>query len=75
MQELIKKLTETVGISETQAIQSIETVTTFIKEKLPPMMHGMVDSFLGQQTNTDEHSGINDLLGGLMGTKTEEETQ
>lgn len=72
MQELIKKLTETVGISEAQAIQSIETITGFIKEKLPPMMHGMVDSFLGQQTKTDGNNGINDLLGGLMGGTTEE---
>lgn len=64
MQELIKQLTERTGISEIQAEQAIDTITTFIKEKLPPMMHGVVDNFIGKKT-AGEESGIGDLLGGL----------
>lgn len=46
MEELIKKLTESAGINEEQAAKAVETVVNFIKEKLPPMMHGVVDNFI-----------------------------
>lgn len=47
MEELIKKLTESAGINEEQAAKAIETVVNYIKEKLPPMMHSVVDNFIG----------------------------
>ena len=53
MEDLIKKLTENAGINEEQAAKAIETVVNFIKEKLPPMMHGAVDSFVGSKTDDD----------------------
>lgn len=46
MEDLIKKLTETAGITEEQAAKAVETVVNFIKDKLPPMMHGVVDNFI-----------------------------
>ncbi|MFA6152751.1 MAG: hypothetical protein WC716_15610 [Chitinophagaceae bacterium] len=46
MEELIKKLTQSAGINEEQAAKAVETVVNFIKEKLPPMMHGVVDNFI-----------------------------
>jgi len=55
MEDLIKKLTESAGINEDQAAKAIETVVNFIKEKLPPMMHGVVDNFIGgNNTNSDD---------------------
>jgi hypothetical protein len=54
MEDLIKKLTETAGINEEQAAKAIETVVNFIKEKLPPMMHGAVDSFIGSNNSSDD---------------------
>jgi hypothetical protein len=54
MEDLIKKLTETAGINEEQAAIAIETVVNFIKEKLPPMMHGAVDSFIGSSNSSDD---------------------
>jgi len=67
MQELIQKLVATTGISEQQAAQAITTVADFIKEKLPPMMHSMVDNFIGKkEENKDEKGGIADMLSGFM---------
>lgn len=54
MEDLIKKLTETAGINEEQAAKAIETVVNFIKEKLPPMMHSAVDSFIGSSNSSDD---------------------
>lgn len=54
MEDLIKKLTESAGINEEQAAKAIETVVNFIKEKLPPMMHGVVDNFIGGSNDTAE---------------------
>jgi len=61
MQELVKKLTEQAGLSEQQANEAIEIVTNFIKEKLPPMMHGVVDNFLGK--GDAKGGGLSDFLG------------
>ena len=47
MQELINHLKEKAGLSEEQAIKSIEAVKDFVKEKFP-MMAGAVDNLLGQ---------------------------
>ncbi|MDI9319855.1 MAG: hypothetical protein QM530_05195 [Phycisphaerales bacterium] len=57
MEDLIKKLTETASINEEQAAKAIETVVNFIKEKLPPMMHGVVDNFIGS-SNAAADDGI-----------------
>ena len=54
MEDLIKKLTESAGINEEQAAKAIETVVNFIKDKLPPMMHGVVDNFIGSSNDASE---------------------
>lgn len=55
MEDLIKKLKESAGINEEQAAKAIETVVNFIKEKLPPMMHGVVDNFISsKEESTDD---------------------
>lgn len=46
MQELIKLVTEKAGISESQAKSAVETVVSFIKDKLPGGIGGQVESFL-----------------------------
>jgi|GEM_PF-694379 len=60
MQDLIKKLTEEVGLTEEQAVQSLGVVTEFIKSKVPPMMHPMIENFL------DAKEGGDDPLGDMM---------
>ena len=58
MEDLIKKLTESAGINEDQAAKAIETVVNFIKEKLPPMMHGVVDNFISSKNDTPDDGMI-----------------
>ncbi|MBS1688478.1 MAG: hypothetical protein JSS96_07120 [Bacteroidetes bacterium] len=47
MQELIDKLKHDAGLTDEQAIKSLQTIKEYIQSKLPPMMQGMVDNFLG----------------------------
>lgn len=54
MEDLVKKITETAGVNEEQAVKAIEAVVSFIKEKLPPMMHGVVDNFLSSGSAEDD---------------------
>lgn len=54
MEDLIKKITETAGVNEEQAAKAIDAVVQFIKEKLPPMMHGVVDNFLASGPSTTD---------------------
>lgn len=42
MQELIDQLKSNAGLTEEQAVKSIETIKDFVKEKFP-MMAGAVD--------------------------------
>lgn len=53
MEDLIKKLKESAGINDEQAAKAIETVVNFIKEKLPPIMHGAVDSFINSGSSNE----------------------
>jgi hypothetical protein len=69
MEELIKMVTNKVGISEEQAKSAVETVVSFIKDKMPGGIGSQVESFISG------HSGglgnvvdsIKDKVGGLLG--------
>jgi len=47
MQELINQLVEKAGLTEEQAGKSMDVIREYIMAKLPPMMHPMIDNFLG----------------------------
>lgn len=49
MQDLLKQLKEEVGITEEQAVKALFVIKGYIKSKVPPMMHGLIDNFLGEQ--------------------------
>ena len=73
MDELIKQVSERAGISDAQARTAIETVTGFIKERLPAPIAGQVDNALNSQAGAIG-SGIDavkdragDVMGGLGG--------
>ena len=55
MQELIDRLTANAGISAEQAVKSLETIKSFVKEKFP-MLGGAVDNMFASQvaSNNDE---------------------
>lgn len=58
MQDLIEELKTKAGLTEEQAVKAVQTIKEFIQSKLPPMMQGMVDNFIGFQPEDK-----NDILG------------
>ena len=50
MEELILQLQSKANITEDQAKQAINVISDYIKSKLPPMIHGMIDNFLSSPT-------------------------
>ena len=68
MEELIKIVTQKVGISESQAKSAVETVVTFLKDKMPGI-GSQVESFIkghaGSAGNVAD--SIKDKVGGLLG--------
>ena len=54
MKALIQQLQQKAGLTEEQAIKSVETIKEFIQSKLPPMMHGLVDNFMDSNNEEDE---------------------
>lgn len=64
MQDLINELKEKAGLTDEQAVKSIETIKEFIQSKLPPMMHGMVDSFLNSNDGEDQLGDMMKNFGG-----------
>lgn len=61
MEDLIKQLTEKAGVTEEQAIKSVEVLKEFIMGKVPPMMHPMIDSFLAGD-NKDSDNPLGDMM-------------
>jgi len=67
MDELVKLVTDKVGISEAQAKQAVDVVLGFLKDKLPSPVAGQVEAAL-----KGDLSGLGDVagkLGGLFGKK------
>jgi hypothetical protein len=46
---LLEQLKAKAGLSEEQALKAVQTIADFIKSKVPPMMHGMIDNFLTEE--------------------------
>lgn len=43
---MLEQLKAKAGLNEEQALKAVQTIAEFIKGKVPPMMHGMIDNFL-----------------------------
>ncbi|MCX6317056.1 MAG: hypothetical protein NTW29_07185 [Bacteroidetes bacterium] len=69
MEELIKTVTAKAGISESQAKSAVETVVSFIKDKMPGGIGGQVESFLAGNAGTVGNviDTIKDKASGLLG--------
>jgi len=66
--ELVKRITEKTGISEDQARSAINTVSAFLKEKLPAPIAGQVDNVLsGAGGMTDKLGDAASKIGGMFG--------
>lgn len=73
MDEMVKLLSQKLGLSEAVARQAVEIVIGFLKTKLPAPIAGQLDSILaGKTPDLDSDSLLDkgkDLLGGLFGGK------
>lgn len=70
MDALVKMITEKTGISQQQATTAVQTVVSFLKEKMPAGLGNQVESFLqggnaGSTGNTAD--AIKDKIGGMFG--------
>ncbi len=65
MEKLIKMVSEKASITEDQAKIAIETVASFVKEKLPPGFGGQIDKFLN--SDAESGGGIMDQIGNIFG--------
>lgn len=68
MDQLVKLVSDKVGISEKQAKQAVEVVMGFLKDKLPPQLAGTVDKALSDEGGGDLGDAAN-MLGGLLKKK------
>jgi uncharacterized protein (DUF2267 family) len=67
MDELIKQVSQKANISPDQAKAAVDTVLTFLKDKLPAPLADQVKAALsGQQVDA---SAVTNTLGGLFGGK------
>ncbi|MGD8902081.1 MAG: hypothetical protein PVI67_00815 [Anaerolineae bacterium] len=60
MDELVKLVSEKVGINEDQARQAVKTVVGFLKEKLPEPLAGQLGAALEGDT-----SDLGDMAGSI----------
>lgn len=65
MEELIKMVTQKVGISESQAKSAVETVVSFLKDKMPGGIGNQVESFVKGNTGSIGNvvDGLKDKIG------------
>jgi hypothetical protein len=70
MDELIKRITEKTGISEEQARGAVNTVSGFLKEKLPAPIAGQVDNVLSGAGGVvaDKVGDVASKIGGMFGS-------
>ena len=68
MEELIKRITEKTGISEDQARSAINTVSGYLKEKLPAPIAGQVDNILSGGGASDTLGNAASKMGGIFGS-------
>ena len=62
MNELVKLVSQKVGISEEQSRQAVTMVIDFLKERLPAPIAGQIDTILNNPS-------IGSAIGGLFGNK------
>jgi hypothetical protein len=68
MEELIKMVSQKVGISESQAKSAVDTIVSFLKDKLPGGLGGQVESFINGNSSSVGNAvdGLKEKAGGLF---------
>jgi hypothetical protein len=66
LDELVKQVSQRVGIPEEQAKQAVETVLGFLKERLPAPLASQIDGLLSGNASAGD---ITSAIGGLFGRR------
>lgn len=75
MEELVRRVSETAGISEEQARAAVGTVAEFLKEKVPAPYSSYIDNFMGSggggggSESGGGLSGLGSTIGSVFGNK------
>jgi hypothetical protein len=71
MNEIIQRLMDKTGLPEDKASAAVDTVVSFLKEKLPSPIAAQLDSLMagGASGVTDKLGGITQSIGGMFGKK------
>jgi hypothetical protein len=67
MEELKSKLAEVLNLDDEMAQKGVDTVVSFLKEKLPENLHGLLDNLEGGGVDVAENAL--DAVKGLFGGK------
>ncbi len=67
MEKIINLVTEKAGISKDQAEKAVETVVTYLKDKMPGGLGSQVEGFLkGRSSVEGATAGLGDKVGGMF---------
>jgi hypothetical protein len=68
MEALIKMVSQKVGISESQAKSAVDTIVSFLKDKMPGGLGGQVESFINGKSSSIENAvdGLKEKASGLF---------
>ena len=69
MDELVKLVSQNTGLPADQAKVAVETVITYLKERLPAPLAGQVDALLANEATVKGAEDLLKGLGGLLGKK------
>ena len=69
MDELVKLVTDKVGISEQQAETAVNVVLDYLKDKLPEPIAGQLDGLIAGDESSGSIEDVTKGLGGLFGDK------
>jgi hypothetical protein len=67
MDEVIKMVTEKIGVSEDQARTAVTTVVGFLKDKLPEPIASQLDGIMSGNFSMDSLGDVAKGIGGMFG--------
>ena len=67
MENLIKRVSEKAGITEAQARSAVNTVVSFLKDKMPAGVGSQVETFLKVGSGANVVGSIKEKVGGVFG--------
>ena len=67
MENLIKRVSEKAGITEAQARSAVNTVVSFLKDKMPAGVGSQVETFLKGGSGASIVGSIKEKVGGVLG--------